>query len=96
METKDSNEKQFVALILPKDRRMFINASIDEIEATQLLVEKHSKKMDARTLRNARLWVEMHKRLLKLMGHKKKIVVKFPKLDRIAAKLEDANGKKTA
>jgi len=82
IEEKDSSESQteedaidkFI-LSLPKtDRKIYINACLDEFEATVDSV-KNSKTTDKIMFKEARAWGKRQKRLLKLMGYKKHLPV---------------------
>jgi hypothetical protein len=76
---RDEQEKAFVDSLDPKGKRRYVRVSLEEIEATRRNIERLGMGINPATLKAAKRWVEMHKRLLRLMGHKKRVVFKFPK-----------------
>ena len=71
-------EKRWAGSLSPEERRHYAMVSLDEIEVTRDAMAGMAAPTQA-TLKEAKRWVSKHRRLLKLLGHRKKIRCPFPK-----------------
>ena len=73
---RDEREKVWAESLSKDDKKDMVLVSLDEIEATRPFLDGSREVSDA-SFKDARLWVEKHRRLLKLLGHRGRIVVKI-------------------
>ena len=72
------------------EKKLYINVCLDEFEATIDSV-KHSKCYDAMVFKLAKSWGEHHKKLLKLLGYRKRLpVVGGKRVKPSVLKMEDS------
>ena len=68
---REKSWTEWAAKLSRKDRKLNIQVSLDEIEAARDAVARMGDRPDA--LKTARGWIEKHKSLLRILGHKGKV-----------------------